>query len=688
MISRFLKEIQKQPDECLQSSSSGDKLLHEDNGIDLVGTALTAIYPVYRLSQHEDPLTGSSTIRGGSWSRIPSLLLVQGDHIALQVGDAAPAPCRVLEGKEPMAVFEVGQKITLESLGESVNRVIGKLPKGRSTLPSKSDELLTLCNGIRIFEVLETPLEGFLRQPDHDSKTPQIFRQMNAVRGILSLVAVGVFAITFVILLGRYKQLASNLAYLLPSPFLAALGAFPFTVPGYLIFVDALGTARILATYHPAASRMRSQESSKEDPTNTNVDLLIIRYTLATISSRLSLQDLGRFLDRWVQRCLCRPDREGAVSSLVRVPPASLNLLEKLGVATAFTLVDDELVCEPQAIPQQLLIPSGKGLKLLDLCPTYEDDTDDDSDGVDSSTEFKRTRQRSFDAELNNFDSDSDSDDDLKDHHHVPSTRKPRRRLLRKTFHASAQKPNKGTTDEESLDSELTDHEVQFEDPTWWQHLPSLKCIGLACLLVDQRDDPGGRVGSSEFVKPMGGDISQQLEGCKSSLVHLVCRERRSIQLRSLAQCIGFSSKPGASGNRGDASPFSEKHRLYVVSSVRVKERLRIDSHERGSEESRWWGLLRADSTSVVVHDARSDSYQLLTIGDPRVVTRMCHEAWQGENSTILPLGAHDRETILETSDSWKLADLDVIAFSYAPIPHSFDTRCVGQLDSKVKSMF
>jgi hypothetical protein len=63
----------------------------------------------------------------------------------------------------------------------------------------------------------------------------------------------------------------------------------------------------------------------------------------------------------------------------------------------------------------------------------------------------------------------------------------------------------------------------------------------------------------------------------------------------------------------------------------------------------------------------------------------MCHEAWQGENSTILPLAAHDRATILETSNSWKLADLDVEAFSYAPIPHTFETICSENESQKSK---
>lgn len=77
----------------------------------------------------------------------------------------------------------------------------------------------------------------------------------------------------------------------------------------------------------------------------------------------------------------------------------------------------------------------------------------------------------------------------------------------------------------------------------------------------------------------------------------------------------------------------------------------------------------------MMIKDARSNAYQLLTAGDPSVVTSLCHEAWQGENSTILPLASADRATILDTSRSWKLADLDVTAFSYSPVPYTVEKR-------------
>jgi hypothetical protein len=62
-------------------------------------------------------------------------------------------------------------------------------------------------------------------------------------------------------------------------------------------------------------------------------------------------------------------------------------------------------------------------------------------------------------------------------------------------------------------------------------------------------------------------------------------------------------------------------------------------------------------------------------VGDARVVTELCKDSWQGQSSTISPLTAVDRQAILETSKNWSLADLDVSAFSYAPVPFTFEQR-------------
>ena len=715
MIARFIRTIADEEEHCSRKNAKTDNISHDrsdkdNNGIDLTGTSLTDIYPVYRRSTVSTVTTsqtgaasnGNNEVPSGSWSRVPALLLVRGDLIALQVGDVAPCKCRVLntEGGEQKisAEFDVGETITVRKSSESeenIKQIISDLPKGRTTFPPDSNKLLQLCNGMTVFKVLETPIVPLLREKEKDPKSPQLLRQLETIRSFLSACGAILFLLSIIVLLGRsWNSLSlssssnqSQLYFLLPTPFLVLLSAVAFTGPMYLIFIESLGTSRILASYHPVSSRGQTKRSGEvEEP---NVDILILRYFLSTLSNRYALQDIGRRLDRWLLNGNCfGSTRRAGGTSLVRVPPASLFLLEKLGVATALTVVDDELVCEPQAVPQQLLIPSGKGLKLLDLCPTYEDDTDDDDDDDRSSSmEFRRARQRSFDADLN-YDSDSDSDDgQMKDHHHVPRRKKPRRRrLVRKAFRVSSQKKEEGVDGESDDD----DDDVQFEDPTWWQQLPSLKCIGLGSLLVDPKNqiqNVQSRKIKQDNLTEVQFNERSEISHCKKALVGLISRERRSQQLRALARCIGFSTKPNYTGSRGDISPFIEKLRLHVVSASMVRNRLDIDAHERSSEDARWWGLLRADSTSVIVQDNRSGAYQLLTVGDPKVVTRMCHEAWQGENSTILPLAAQNRATILETSDNWKLADLDVEAFCYAPIPHTFEARLSGNAGSKVSAI-
>ena len=408
-----------------------------------------------------------------------------------------------------------------------------------------------------------------------------------------------------------------------------------------MFFAEVLGTARILKAVHRYAGVDESDRNDDEWFTQTR---LLFQYVQKTALSRLSLLEWWRGLTRSVWRMLGLGSSGPLRQRLVRVPPASVNLLEKLGVATAFSLIDDELAVEKHAIPQQLLIPSGQGLKLLDLCPVYDDDSDMES--MDSTT-----RRRN--------DSDSDDSDDSNENFHQTL----RRKILRTR---NIRRRRAKSVDSRSVASEESTYEVQFEDPAWWKFLPSLKCIGLSCLAVDGTNT--NRATRDEREMEHDADDADP----KRDMVRVVSTERPSNQLKSLAECIGFSVSPNSFGERGDLTPFTERLRMMVLSNALVAERLLQDSHERSSEHSRWWGLLRPDATSMVLHDSRSGAYQLLSIGDPIVISSFCNDAWQGENSTILPLSNNDRNTILETSRNWKLADLDVEAFSYSPIPKTF----------------
>ena len=89
----------------------------------------------------------------------------QGDHISLQGGDMCPARCRVAVGSASGVVVQKGERITLDPFGENATLLTSTLPKGRTTIPSEGDELLTLCNKIQIYVLLESPLQNFLNEP-------------------------------------------------------------------------------------------------------------------------------------------------------------------------------------------------------------------------------------------------------------------------------------------------------------------------------------------------------------------------------------------------------------------------------------------------------------------------------------------------------------------------------------------
>lgn len=111
------------------------------------------------------------------------------------------------------------------------------------------------------------------------------------------------------------------------------------------------------------------------------------------------------------------------------------------------------------------------------------------------------------------------------------------------------------------------------------------------------------------------------------------------------------------------------------------------------------------DADTIFVKDSRSGGDLVLTVGDARVVTTLCPDWWQGESecginlssfspiifrltkmdsdSTISPLTTSDRHIIIETQNNWMLSDLDVQAFSYAPLPYNADYKIGSGYDNE-----
>lgn len=171
-IAKFLKSTEKCcRNDAVTSSERASTSRDAQNGpttpkvpqLHHSGTSRTGIYPAYRL-----PVSGQQE---AFWYSIPTLLLVEGDYIALQVGDVAPARCKLLASTDSLSstsrIIEGGERITTSSFGNlwGLSPSI-QFPPGKTTVPSQSRQLLQLCNHMSVFRVEATPLESFLRLPN------------------------------------------------------------------------------------------------------------------------------------------------------------------------------------------------------------------------------------------------------------------------------------------------------------------------------------------------------------------------------------------------------------------------------------------------------------------------------------------------------------------------------------------
>ncbi|KAI9997937.1 hypothetical protein PInf_002195 [Phytophthora infestans] len=178
---------------------------------------------------------------------------------------------------------------------------------------------------------------------------------------------------------------------------------------------------------------------------------------------------------------------------------------------------------------------------------------------------------------------------------------------------------------------------LQFEDPKWKQHLPSLKPIGLA-IMVNDDENP-----ARHYEENMRYLVNEGLcpvdDGDTRDPYLRSCMQRLSAHIRML--------------------PFP-KHLLNL-------------SREMGfSEDTRYRGNLKSHLYSTVVLD------------NARTITSYCHVAilpscWLTAASTgMASLSVRSRvkkqRTILDMYNQWRVEDLDCIAFSYVPVPHKLNS--------------
>jgi hypothetical protein len=158
-VTSFLKEMECVDEKTVSTDGSGGE--HVSISTDAIPRKnVEDVYSTYRLNNTKC----SGNPHPGAWHRIPTLLLVQGDHIALKVGDTCPAKCKSTKNRGCVITVNAGERLTLDVLGSHHL----KFPAGKSTVKA-DDDILMLANGVQVFEMLETPLESFLNNNEATS---------------------------------------------------------------------------------------------------------------------------------------------------------------------------------------------------------------------------------------------------------------------------------------------------------------------------------------------------------------------------------------------------------------------------------------------------------------------------------------------------------------------------------------
>ena len=311
-----------------------------------MGTSLTDIYTVYRLSRPKSETNDMKNKKElkPEWHKVPSLLLVKGDIIALQVGDVVPANVELLDASLNITLMK-GERVTLESLSSMSKRNMREkrkypfsLPPGKLQFQPESRQLLDLCNSMRIFKLQETPLLEFLKQGTSKHKAPQIHRQINAIRRALFIGSFIIFILTCIIILSRgaisFETYSSHSSYTMTIPIISALSLLPFTSPMVLYFIEIWGTCRIMTNIHEFSDKNHDIKSTNCKVNGGTGFYIFVRYFLSALQSRFTTQS---YHQKRYQSLFC-------FSNSIRfsVPPTNSYLLEKLGVVTALALVDDE----------------------------------------------------------------------------------------------------------------------------------------------------------------------------------------------------------------------------------------------------------------------------------------------------------------------------------------------------------
>ncbi|EWM29284.1 hypothetical protein Naga_100029g7 [Nannochloropsis gaditana] len=653
LLGRVRESVETYRESVLTAADDEYASVRRHHAILKQGSPMLSIYPVFRDNQ---------------WQRVPGLLLVEEDIIALCAGDSTPAEVEELDlestekrehhsrnveegphhpflastpAQGKPEVLPAGSKV-----GMRPDRQTSFLRK--SALSPVSQRLLVLCRDMRCFRLRATPMKAFLEEmlrPDRAGSPPDTLfaKDMRISRsaakyGVLALMLILLVAAS-VRFLWQEQEKTSWAHFLLVEPACLAILALPVARPALSLLAEALSIARLLTVVEDlhlaqwqgdwGAQRKGEAEADLEPERRIRLKSArrdrmpvrrFMRYASATLRARLLpvplLQPPTRSAAAQHVPVTITGGHQGAKlqrrRALLPIPLIQSKTVERLGAVTMLGVIDDELLVSDTSSPEAVFLLNSK--------KTQETST---------STVLQMVREPLLDPppEI------------------LPATTLPT---------------------------------VKFEDPGWTQHLASLKPVGFCSLALVEAE---ARRGESLRDHARGGCPGLVDPG--QALVDFVLEDapcHRRAYLAQLAHGIGFSASD-------DLRPFFKgRGRLQVVASHRVEEQTSEDNRASSLEETRSRGMLQPYMTSAVWEDVRrrggtgdeadfdasavasSGGMQLFSEGAPTPALSRCVDYWNGK--VISNLTTEDRRLIISTWKAWTLDGFHVVCLSYTPLPH------------------
>ena len=596
-----------------------------------------------------------TVFRNKRWQRLPSLLLAEGDVIALMIGDITPGKVHELvastsherKGKSATAgrfykgkLIDKGVKITDSKVYQERNH---------RSISANSTELLSLSGDIRCFCMAETPIKyfcedlfseetvneklmnkgtraytpvqeinpsGIKAKPSQESFIRSLFFTILQEGMRIFLLAFAIYVIFAIVRLSLLPSARTDWAHTVAIPIsLIFLFSFPIGLPFFLLLAESFSMASLLAMTEIILND-KSQKPSLI--TNPSVQKEYDRergYSVGE-SNLASSADEDLSQDEFHDEDIDERAEEIADEVSMKILWSRwlryvLRVLEKrLGIALL------SAIFSPKSYVRPLLpIPMAR-VRLLEIlgAVTMVCFVDDDiiCEGYSVAEEIFL---------LMNHDNEEERGGD----------------------------GAKGTVLDLHANPEATGS--RFEDPLWWKYLPSLKPLGLAALTTH-----------SPIAPSISETISTDHKKIEVALVNHIRRTMPLEALRELAEEIGFGET--------DSTIFKRVLEMNVIAPGLLDMRLLEDMHAWGQEETRRRGTLTSQVRATVTQDSRSNSLQMMSHGDPSLLLNYCREYWDG--SSITPLSTADRKEFLSIYNRWDLEDFDVVAFAYTPIPLNF----------------